>query len=315
MGSSTQETNSNTHGTTGPWARTQPALEDLINRIRQQMVNSSVSPDERQAVHGLERNIKYTNEYLPQHRSLLNDLFKGGGFGQGMDALKSSWDTANTALTPIARGDFLNMESNPYIQAMVNKTQGDVYNRVGGMFAGSGRTASGAHMNALGSGIGDATNNLYYNAYSGERDRQSGAIRDLISGSVGYSGAMDQAAGNVLGARTQGSQFAPIVTGMRDDPFLKQLELSQMRRSMPLQNLGMLRDLLVPIAGLGSQNRSMTNTTTEMTPNPMQMIMGGAMGGLNALSGGFGGFGGGSMFGSRGASPGGGNLFSLLFGG
>jgi hypothetical protein len=210
------------------------------------------------------------------------------------------------------------------LQQIIAKTQGDIRNQIGAQFAGAGRSFSGAHMKALGSGIGDATNQLYYNAYGDERDRQANAIRDLLSGSVGAASGLDQTLGAQLAARQAGAQFAPTVTGMRDDPYLKRLELAQMKRGLPLQNLGMLRDFVLPIAGMGSEgageSHGWSTTTTSQQQSPFQQIMGAALGGLGMLGGmpGMGMFSGlGSLFGSAGALGGGGmfNPFSsYMFG-
>src|SRR3990167_4504211 len=290
MGSSKQTTATDQYQDTGPWRPTQDLLKQLLGNAQGLFGQANTSNAERNALTRLQGNIKYTNEYMPQMRGLLKDMFAGGGMGEGAAGIRSSWDTANTALTPIARGDFVDPTSNPYLQGILGKTQNDIYNRIGSSFAGAGRSFSGAHMNALGTGIGDATNSLYYNAYSGERDRQSNAIRDLISGGLGTYAGLDASAGNVLGARTHGANFAPPVTGMRDDPYLKQLELERMRRGLPLQNLGMLRDFILPIAGMGSTGHSATNSTTTSSSNPWQTAIGGALGGLG-LFGGMGPFG------------------------
>lgn len=318
-GKSTSSTQGASETKQYPYEPAQGLIGRLLNAAEGQFGNWRPTQGENRAFLGLGQNIKHTNEYLPQMQGLVDNLFKGGGLGEGAQGIRDSWDTANKALTPIARGDFLDMESNPYIQDIVNKTQGDVYNRIGGLFAGSGRTASGAHMNALGSGIGDATNQLYYNAYSGERDRQSGAIRDLLSGSVGAAQGLDATLGNKLGAQQAGAGMAKMVTGMRDDPFLKQLELAQMRRQLPLQNLSQLRDFVLPIASefKGGHTNSYSNTTTS--GNPVQQILGGVLGGLNMLGGGGNPF---SLFGSRAGfspmppaagSPG--SIWSNIFGG
>lgn len=306
MGKSTQTTTENMQQSSGAWRPAQPLLKDILGQARGLMPSTAVTGAETQAIQGLAGNAGNATQYLPQVQGLASDLFAGGGMGTGAQSIRDAAGASIRGLNPIAQGDFVDPTKNPILQNVIAQTQGDIANRVGSAFAGSGRSFSGAHMNALGEGIGDATNRAYLDSYNSERDRQMRALGMLPEIAIGASGALDSAAGNVLGARGQGIGVGQQAIGMQDDPYLRTLEAESMRRGLPIQNVGMLRDLILPVAQTGRETTGQRTSTTEQRANPWQVATGGVLGGLGLL-------GGAGPFGASGAfGPGG--MFGGLFG-
>lgn len=308
MGKSSQTTRENMQQSTGAWKPAQPLLKDILGQAQGLMPSAATTDAEARAIQGLAGNAGNATQYLPQVQGLASDLFAGGGMGTGAQSIRDAAKTAMGGLNPIAQGNFVDPTKNPILQNVIGQTQSDIANRVGSAFAGSGRSFSGAHMNALGEGIGDATNRAYLDSYNTERNRQMQALGMLPEIAMGTSGALDQAAGNVLGARGQGIGVGATATGMQDDPYLRTLEAEGMRRGLPIQNLGMLSNLILPVAQTGRETTGQRTSTTESQQNPWQTAAGAALGGLGLLGGAgpfgaTGAFGAGGMFGSRAARP------------
>ena len=67
-------------------------------------------------------------------------------------------------------GDFI--DSNPYLEGMIGKTNRGVTDNVNSQFSLSGRYGSGAHTGVLADRLSEAENALRYQNYGAERDRQ-----------------------------------------------------------------------------------------------------------------------------------------------
>ncbi len=71
----------------------------------------------------------------------------------------------------------------------------------------------------------------------------------------------------------QGLNLASMAPSLTNAGPLAMLQAEAARRGLPLNNLGMLENLTIPI-GLGTQSQGQSQGTYQMSP--LQMMMGGA---------------------------------------
>jgi hypothetical protein len=79
---------------------------------------------------------------------------------------------AETNLAGVARGDYLDPTTNPYVQALVKNANQNASNSTKEAYAASGRYGSGNFAGAMTKAISDVDTNLYANQYNQERSNQ-----------------------------------------------------------------------------------------------------------------------------------------------
>jgi hypothetical protein len=82
---------------------------------------------------------------------------------------------AETNLSGVARGDYLDPTTNPYVQALVDTSSKNAANAVKEAYAASGRYGSGNFAGATTKAVNDTNTALYANQYNQERQNQLAA--------------------------------------------------------------------------------------------------------------------------------------------
>jgi hypothetical protein len=298
-------------GTTNPWEPAQPYLSGILAQLQGQLPATSLTPSESSALSGLADS--YITQFLPGATSLATDLLAGGAPDRSGMA-SSAYDAYKAALTPFARGDYVDPASNPALQPYLDTIRNDVANQVNGMFAGAGRDLSGLNQQALARGIAQGEAPVLLDAYNRALADRRSAIDALYGAGGTTAGLLSSLDQTRLANRRAGLDVAGTGASFAMDPFNRQLAAEAARRGIPLSTLQTLVQLGVPIAGLGSaytgatsgtqagstagqQSGTGTSTTTTSTPfNPwslaplafLPMTGGGSLGGslLSGLGGG-----------------------------
>lgn len=298
MGGSSKETQTTTaESTTQPWAAARPALTDLIGQLQGQLGQAGLNTTETGALADLTASARQGNPYAGQIGMLASDLFGGGNDRTGM--VESAYSGLQSNLAPFASGEYVDPSKNEALQGYLSTIGNDVQNRVNSMFAGAGRDLSGMNQQTLARGIAEGTAPVLLNAYENERGRQMGAINSLYSGGINTAGILSGLDQTALGNRQAGIGTSTAALQAKDAGANQLLAIEAQRRGIPLNNLGMISNMLIPIGGLGSSTNS-TQTTVGESKTPLgQQILGGAIGGIGLL-GQMGGFGtGGWLLGGR----------------
>jgi hypothetical protein len=152
--------------------------------------------------------------------------FAQGNFNQGANtyeqlANRQYTDPSSAAmadyLTPFANGSLSDVNSNPYLQGMLDIQSRRISDSVNSMFGAGNRYGSGANQQVLGREIGDAATQMLGSAYENNMGRQLSAAgqmagigenrasRDLQAMSTGAAGMEAQRLNN-LGQQFQGAQ-------------------------------------------------------------------------------------------------------------
>jgi len=268
-GKSSQDQTSQSATHSAPYAPTLPILQGILNGVQGQLPNYASNPLEQQAYGQLTQNAQALPNWAPQATDLTNKFLTGDPTGLLNPALQNY----NSVLNPIATGS-LDPTQMPGIKNLLDTIRGDVSNSVNGMFAGAGRDLSGLNQQTLARGIAQ-----------GEAAPLLGQYNQNVSNAVDAASRMYGAAGQTASAigenQGQGFNFANMVPALSNASPLGVLNAQGLQRQGPLQNLGMLANLTVPIAGLGGDTNSQNYTHQTQTPSAMQV----AQGWSQALSG------------------------------
>jgi len=261
-GTSKSQQISTTQQNSNPWAPAQPALNDILSGIQGQIPNATPNATETGALQQLTNNAQTQQNFGGTATNLANSYLGGDPTGLLQPALSAYQGQLN----PIANQNNDPMKT-PGIQNLLNTIRSDVSNQVNGQFAGAGRDLSGMNQQTLARGISQGEAAPLLNQYNQNVAAQTGAAGNLFN-------AAGQTAGAITGNQGQGLNIANLVPGFTNANANQTLAAQAAARGLPLNNLGMLANLTVPIAGLGGQNFGYSNTQSQQTPSGLQQAMG-----------------------------------------
>ncbi len=275
----TSRTTQETKSETNPWAQATPALEGILGQLNPLIQNSGLSQSASGAIDQLQANANAGNPFSGQITGLTNNLLSGGGADAQSGNISGALDAYKQQLSPYATGSMVGQNSglNKYLDTISN----DVQSRVNGMFAGAGRDMSGANLQTLSRGIAEGTAPVIANQYNQDVQNQLSAAGSLY-------GAGNTTAGLLTGLTQQGLTNAQAGAGMSDQALAAQnygptqtLNLEQLRQSIPAQNLGLLAQIGVPIAGLGGTSSGTSSGTQQMSGAQQFATIAGGLGNMS----------------------------------
>lgn len=272
MGTSSATQQTQTQSKTSPWGPTQKPLKEIVSGIGTEVPNYQPTAAETGALDTISANAQAGNPYVPQIKSLADDLFGGGVDRTGMasDAYTDYKAQAQPYLDP----GYLDPANNPAFKNYMSTISDDIQNRVNGMFAGGGRDLSGMNTQTLARGITEGTAPVFANQYNQNVATQRGMMDNLYNAGGNTTGILSGLDQTALGNRAQGVGAAAEVLGAQNSGAKSILEAEAMRRGLPLGNLQNLSSLLLPIAGAGSQSSGTATSTGTQTMSPLQQIAG-----------------------------------------
>jgi hypothetical protein len=260
MGS--KDTSSTTNTSTQPWAPAIPGLTDLINRITSAGKSGgvgSVTPEQSGAFTDLKNNAGTLGSFAPDISSVANDTFN---FGSDSGMVGSAYSDLASRLTPWANGGNIDVTQNPQIKKMLDVVNQDTSNDVNGLWSAAGRSFSPGHAMALGRGVAAAEAPILLNQYNTEAERSLGAAKDIFGGATSAAGTMQGLDTNALTTRQGGFNIAQMLQDAKNYGPNAILNLSEQMKKLPLDELGWISQYLTPIAQLGQQGHSTTDSTT-----------------------------------------------------
>jgi hypothetical protein len=277
MGGKSSTTQS-TSSTTAPWAAAQPALTGILDQLTPLIQNSGLSGTSQNAISELQANAQQGNPYADQISAFTQNLLNGGGANDQAGNISGALDTYRSQLTPYASGSMVG--NNPALQAQLDTIMSDVGNSINSQFAAAGRDLSGANQQAYGRGVAQGIAPVLANQYNQDVQNQLTAAGQLY-------GAGNTSAGLLSGLNQQGltNQLQGVTTS--NDALAAQnyaptqmLNLEQLKQSIPAQNLGLLAQIGIPIAGLGSQTTGQSTGTQKMSGAQQFATIAGGIGSL-----------------------------------
>lgn len=250
---------------TAPWAAAQPALNGLLSSLQGQIGNANLTGAETGALNTLATNAGNSARYAPQIDDLAKGLLNGGGATAQAGNAQSAFDAYKGVLDPFASGTYAGAGGNPALKGYLDTIGNDVTNRVNGMFAGSGRFGSGSNVQSLARGIAEGTAPVLAAQYNTDVNRQidaASSIYGAANSTIGLLNGMNQQG---LANRQAGVDVGAQALNAENMPANQMLAIEAQRRGIPIEALGLLTQIGVPIAGLGSKSSGTRTGTQQMS--------------------------------------------------
>jgi hypothetical protein len=255
---------------TAPWATGQPAINGILGQLNPLIQNSGLTSTESGALNQLQANAAGGNPYAGQIASYASNLLNGGGASAQAPALQTGLSTLQSQLTPYANGSMIG--NAPALQAQLQQIATDTTNQVNGQFAAAGRDLSGANQMALGRGIAAGEAPVIAGQYDQDVANQMNAANTLYGAQNTTGGLLSGLNQQGLANQGQGVQAGQDALAAQNYGPQQQLALAQLAQQIPAQNLGLLAQIGIPIAGLGTQTSGTGTTTTN--PSLLSQIQG-----------------------------------------
>ena len=255
-GDSSQTTNTSQSfsNQTNPWAPAQPFLNGILGQLKTGLSNTGITPNETNALNNYQGMVP---QFLNYAQSLSNGggaLGQAGNINQGyQDYLKNTSGLAsNTNYDPY---------STPGFADAMRTMASDISNNVRGQFAAGGRDFSGMEGQTIARGISQGIAPAIAAQYNQNVSNQQGAAGNLYNAGNTTGGLLSNLQQQYLQNQGQGFTTSGDILG-------NSLNAEAARRGIPVQSLGLLANIGIPIAGLGGTSSGTSNGTSTSTYSP-----------------------------------------------
>jgi len=267
--------------TTAPWTEAQPALQGILSQLTGNLANTGVTSAENNAITGATNNAyNWTNQFAPQINSYASSLLSGGGATDQAGNVNQNYLDYKAATQPLASNTNYNPYETPGFKDAINTTISDITNATNGQFAAAGRDFSGMNSQALGRGILQGVAPTIAAQYNQNIQNQQGAAGNLYNAGNTNAGILTGLQQQKLANQGQGVTAAGQAMDASNAGYNATMAAEAQRRGIPVQALGLLAQIGVPIAGLGSQSSGTSTTTKEASPLEQFMQLGQGIGTL-----------------------------------
>lgn len=269
--------------TTNPWQPAQPMLNGILGQLSGHLPNTGQTGLQGNAIDQINANNAQFSSFAPSITGVTNELLAGGGANNQAGNINSNYQRFTDQTNPLASNTNFDPYSTPGFSDAINTMKNDITNQVNGSFAAGGRDFSGANFNALGRGIASGIAPTIASQYNQNIQNQQGAAGNLYNAGNTNAGLLSGLQQQSLANKTAG--IGSVGTGLdaSNAAAKSTIEAEAQRLGIPMQNLGLLANIGIPIAGLGGQSSGTSTTTMQMSP--LQQFMGIA-GGIGSLFGG-----------------------------
>ncbi len=261
--SSTSQTQ---QSTTAPWAAAQPALNGILGQVSQGLGNTGITGAENNALNTLTQNGQNaTTQYAPQIGNYAGELLSGGGALNQAGGVNQNYLDYRNATQPLASNTNYDPYSTPGFSDAIRTMTNDITNNTNGTFAAAGRDFSGANSMALGRGIAQGVAPTIAQQYNQNVQNQQGAAGNLFNGGNTNAGILAGLQQQKLANQGQGVGAAGAAVDAQNSGANAALQAEAARRNIPVQALGLLAQIGIPIAGLGGTSSGTTQGTQQMS--------------------------------------------------
>jgi hypothetical protein len=258
--STTQQTQ---QSQTSPWAAAMPMVNGIMGQLNPLIQNSGINPAQTGALNSVEANAAGGNPYAGQIGGYASSLLQGGGATNQAGAVNQNYQNYYNAMNPTASG--ANVGNNPALTAQLQQIRSDVTNQVNGQFAAAGRDMSGMNQQTLARGIAQGEAPVIAGQYNQDVTNQMNAANALYGAGNTNAGILSGLQQNYLANQGQGVTASQDALSAQNYGANQTLAAEAQRQGIPAQTLGMLAQIGIPMAGLGSTSTGTSNGTSTMS--------------------------------------------------
>jgi len=279
--SKTSQTQSST---TAPWAEAQPALQGILSQLTGNLSKTGVTGGESGALDTLTANgNNFTSQYGQPIADYAKTLLSGGGATDQAGNVNANYQRYVDQTNPLASNTNYNPYDTPGFRDAINTATSDITNNTNGTFAAAGRDFSGANSMALGRGLTQGLAPTIAAQYNQNVNNQQGAAGNLYNAGNTNAGILSGLNQQKLSNQAQGITAAGAANEAANAGANATLEAEAKRRGIPVQALGLLAQIGIPIAGLGSQSTGQSQGTQQMSGAQQFATIAGGIGNIGKL--------------------------------
>jgi hypothetical protein len=280
MGGTSKQTSTQS-STTAPWTEAQPALQGILSQLTGNLGKAGITGAETGALDTLVSNANNASStYAPQIGAYAKDLLGGGGATDQAGNVNANYQRYVDQTNPLASNTNYNPYDTPGFKDALSTTISDITNSTNGQFAAAGRDFSGMNSQTLGRGIMQGVAPTIAAQYNQNVNNQQGAAGNLYNAGNTNAGILSGLNQQKLANQGQGVNAAGMATEAQNAGANATLQAEAARRGIPVQALGLLAQIGVPIAGLGSQSTGQGTQTNQMSGAQQFNSIAGGIGGL-----------------------------------
>jgi len=258
--STTSQTQSST---TAPWEAAQPALSGILSQLQGNLGKTGITGAEDKAIDQTVINgANATSQFAPAVTDYAKALLSGGGATDQAGNVNANYQRYVDQTNPLASNVNYNPYDTPGLKDALSTLTGDITRDVNGSFAAAGRDFSGANMNTLGRGLTSGLAPTLVNQYNQNVQNQQGAAGNLYAAGNTNAGLLAGLQQQKLANQGQGVTAAGQAVNAQNAGANAVLQAEAARRGIPVQALGLLAQIGIPIAGLGGTSNA-TSTGTQ----------------------------------------------------
>ncbi|WP_315731673.1 MULTISPECIES: tail fiber domain-containing protein [unclassified Bradyrhizobium] len=274
MGSSSSTTTQQSQSS--PWAPAMPAVNGLFGQLQGLIPNVGVTSPEQGAINQLTANGQAGNPYASSIGGVANSLLNGGGATNEAGRVNQNYQNYYAATNPLASNTNYDPMQTPGIGDQLQALKDSITTGVNGQFAAAGRDMSGYNQKALGQGLTAGLAPVITAQYNQNVQNQQGAANNLYNAGNTTTSAL-------TGMNTQANANKVAGIGAAGEANTAQnwgpqqvITAQELAKSIPSSNLGLLAQIGIPLAALGTNSSGTSNS--QNTPSLLQDITG--IGGL-----------------------------------
>jgi hypothetical protein len=261
----TSKTTQTQQSETSPWAPSQGLLTGILGDLNAYRGQSGITGAQTNALNTIEQNAANVGQYAPAVQDYTKSLLGGGGAMNQAGAINQNYLDYQKATQPLAS----NTNYNPYdttgFKDAINTLTSDITNGINSKFAAAGRDFSGSNSQALGRGITQGIAPTIAAQYNQNVQNQQGAAGNLYNAGNTNAGLLSGLQQQDLANRGVGVGAIGAGQEALNSGATNTLAAEAQRLGIPLQNLGLLAQIGVPIAGLGGTSSGTSTGTQQMS--------------------------------------------------
>jgi hypothetical protein len=279
MGGESKQTQTQ-NSTTAPWEAAQPALKGILSQLTGNLNNTGLTGAETGAIDTLQANAGNASQFAPQITDFAKTLLGGGGATDQAGNVNANYQRYVDQTNPLASNTNYNPYDTPGFKDALSTTIADITNSTNGQFAAAGRDFSGMNSQTLGRGIMQGVAPTIAAQYNQNVNNQQGAAGNLYQAGNTNAGILSGLNQQRLSNQAQGVTAAGAANEAQNAGANATLEAEAKRRGIPVQALGLLAQIGIPIAGLGGQSTGTSTGTQQMSGADQFLKIANGAGGL-----------------------------------
>lgn len=277
----TSKSETKQQSTTAPWEPSQDVLKNVLGQLQGNLGNTGITGGENAALDsGINNASMWKGNFAPQISNYAQTLLNGGGATDQAGNVNANYQRYQDQTNPLASNTNYNPLDTPGFKDALNTQIADLTSGINGSFAAAGRDFSGANSQALGRGIQQGIAPTIAAQYNQNVQNQQGAAGNLYNAGNTNAGILAGLQQQKLANQGQGVTAAGQALDASNVANNATLQAEAQRRGIPVQALGLLAQIGIPIAGLGSQSQGTGTQTNQMSGAQQFASIAGGLGSL-----------------------------------